>query len=63
MGGCFSLKQDNAKGQQLAAEKMIEYKPLFKLKAGLLDAMAMNDEHFYAPFLTYRFHNSIRKNR
>jgi len=36
------------------------YKPLFTLKKELLEALNMDDEHFFSVFCTFRFRGSVR---
>ncbi len=55
MGGCFSLKTNDTKNVVNGTEKFIVYKPLFQLKQNLLRQLNFEEDHFYAPLITYRF--------
>ena len=37
-----------------------QFLPLAALKQDMLEALNMNEEHYYAPFVNYRFKNSFR---
>jgi hypothetical protein len=60
MGACLSVKNNIINYQQRRQEQVMMYKPLFTLKKELLEALNMDDEHFFSVFCTFRFRGSVR---
>ena len=61
MGGCFSIKQDPNSGKAQESDALIVYQPLFQLKCQLLEKLNLDDDHYFAPFVAYRFKNNASR--
>ena len=61
MGACLSAKHDLHAQKQHEQDSMVVYVPHLHLKCQLMDMLNLEDDHFFAPFIEWRFKNNFNK--